>query len=175
MRSSESLAEEILDRIARNTRVIRLGGLVILLLSLANLFVLVASVIYLGNVTDSYDYTAAFLIASATLTFFTLTVLAIVESLRKRTDAYFQEVSDELQYSPNSAAHTSNPSQPSERLRKRLELQARVVLREFSVASDLPLMPGRLGVSLYALVALAILVGSVVVYISLQPDPSSFS
>jgi hypothetical protein len=78
-----------------------------------------------------------------------LTLIAVIciiryESLRKRGDALFEEISDELQWNVRTESkanpHTSD----------RPNLNARVALRSFARATDLPLIPGRYGPGIYA-------------------------
>lgn len=70
-------------------------------------------------------------------------VLTIVryEILRKRGDALFEEISDELQWNIKRAVSTTE---------ERPMLTARVALRSFARATDLPLIPGKFGPGLYA-------------------------
>jgi hypothetical protein len=83
------------------------------------------------------------------------TVIAIFgivryDLLRKRGDALFEEISDELQWNirKNLAAPTTTD---------RPELNARVALRSFARATDLPLVPGKYGPGIYGTINFVIL------------------
>jgi hypothetical protein len=80
---------------------------------------------------------------------FTILFLAVhFETIRKRGDVLFKEISDELQWNVrfSDPDGTAPPRRPS--------FDARLALRSFAHASDLPLVPGRYGPLAYALVDL---------------------
>lgn len=79
-------------------------------------------------------------------------VMAIVryDTLRKRGDALFEEISDELQWNVHQSVTETIA-------RERPELNARVALRSFARATDLPLIPGRYGPGIYATINFLIL------------------
>jgi hypothetical protein len=77
------------------------------------------------------------------------TLLAMVgivryDTLRKRGDALFEEISDELQW------NIRIESKQELTMAERPELNARVALRSFARATDLPLVPGKYGPGIYA-------------------------
>jgi hypothetical protein len=74
------------------------------------------------------------------------------ESWRKRGDALFEEISDELQWNIRGTRLLKDKSPAKERP----EIQARVVLRTFARASDLPIIPGKFGPAIYITVNLLI-------------------
>jgi hypothetical protein len=84
-----------------------------------------------------------------------VTVTALVaivryDSLRKRGDALFEEISDELQWNVRQNLTETIA-------RERPELNARVALRSFARATDLPLIPGKYGPGIYATINFVIL------------------
>ncbi|HXQ72190.1 MAG TPA: hypothetical protein VN844_16965 [Pyrinomonadaceae bacterium] len=97
-------------------------------------------------------------LASVVITFYLpliatlIAVVAIVryETLRKRGDALFEEISDELQWNLRQNVTETIA-------RERPELNARVALRSFARATDLPLIPGRYGPVIYVAINLVIL------------------
>ena len=75
------------------------------------------------------------------------------ERLRKRGEGFFEEVSNELQWRGGKAK--SKHDDPPERLgvapaAEKPGIEARVAMRRFIASTDLPLFPGRSGVSFYA-------------------------
>jgi len=81
-----------------------------------------------------------------------LAIAVVYESWRKQGDALFEEISDELQWNIRGTRLLQDKSLAEERP----ALQARVILRAFARASDLPLIPGRLGPAVYVVVNLLI-------------------
>jgi hypothetical protein len=76
-----------------------------------------------------------------------LTILWIVlyEAMRKRGETLFEEVSDELQWNVRKESQAKYP--PAD---DRPMLNARIALRSFARATDLPLVPGKYGPGFYA-------------------------
>lgn len=81
---------------------------------------------------------------------FALANAVLYETLRKRGDAMFEEISDELQWNIRGAKSSGGADLVDERP----NLQARIILRTFARASDLPLIPGKFGAGIYAAVNL---------------------
>jgi len=83
-----------------------------------------------------------------------LVILAIIvlllavdfESTRKKGDALFKEISDELQWN----LRFSDPDSPPPP--KRVQLNMRLALRSFAGASELPLIPGQYGPLTYVVI-----------------------
>lgn len=78
------------------------------------------------------------------------------ETLRKRGDALYDEISDEVQWHIGRA-YLSSADQPAVDM-PRPPLRYRVELRSFAKASDLPLAPGRYGPALYVALNVALVV-----------------
>jgi hypothetical protein len=119
------------------------------------MFTFLSTLIYILIVlflTLGIKYTYSLLIRSGGL-FITLATLNLLlslscvvmyESLRRRGDTLFEEISDELQWKIGREARNekvANESPP---------LNARVVLRTFARTTDLPLVPGKFGPAVYA-------------------------
>lgn len=88
------------------------------------------------------------LIAIAVLTA-NLFLLVMRDSLKKRGDALFEELSDELQW--HALGKISNEKLAESRPR----LSIRVALRTYARTTDLPLVPGRYGEAVYAAFSIA--------------------
>lgn len=80
-----------------------------------------------------------FVVASATALWF--------ETLRRRGDALYDEISDEVQWHIGRE-YASSINQPVSEA-PRPPLRYRIELRSFAKASDLPLAPGRFGPAVY--------------------------
>jgi len=80
--------------------------------------------------------------------FFGMYTLIIYDRMRKKGDALFEEVSDELQWNILQSVKTEKVSDRS----KKPTLKARVVLREFITTIDLPLVRGKHGMTIYFLI-----------------------
>jgi hypothetical protein len=69
----------------------------------------------------------------------------IFDYLRKEGDAYFEELSDELHGAKISNKEEIKNSSPSD---AEFSLGARIIMRNYSNCSSLPLIPGRYGPAL---------------------------
>jgi hypothetical protein len=138
------------------TRRLRLISALVLLVSAGSFGVLLWSI----AARSSYEYegNADFFVAlNIVVAMSTIALLGTFEVLRKRGDAIFQEMSDELQW------HVGRPD-ARDAPRERPLFDVRVALRTFSAAADLPLIPGRYGGAVYAAVNLAVAVAAVFIY-----------
>jgi hypothetical protein len=81
--------------------------------------------------------------------------LLFFERQRKRGDTLFQEISDELHWSEHGPAEAH----------ERPNLRIRVLLRDYSRSTDLPLIPARMGVASYAALNVLFLIASVIVFV----------
>lgn len=89
-------------------------------------------------------------------------VFAIMfESVKKRGDAVFKELSDELQWHVRFEK-VRDPFPPASPPESRPGLSTRVALREFALSTDLPLIPGRYGPGIYVAINLIILLSTIV-------------
>jgi hypothetical protein len=152
--SSESVTRSIRE-LGRITQQLRIVGTAILVVTLINFGILLWIVAQAARPAyaeaQNLNSLPNIIFAMATIV-----ALGIFETLRKRGNAIFQEVSDELQW---HLGRTRDLDRPEERP----FLDARVALRTFSAASELPLVPGRFSAAVYAALSLCIAVGSVVV------------
>ena len=131
-----SVAE--LSHVAHRLR--RMGQL-ILLATVVNIGVLIWEVGRSARWDHSSD--ESLMILSICISAATLASLGLFEALRKRGDAIFQELSDELQWHVGRSFGGPPPLE-------RPLLHARIALRTFSAAAELPLVPGRFGGAIYA-------------------------
>lgn len=90
-----------------------------------------------------------------------IAVIVIVryESLRKRGDALFEEISDELQWNVRQKESGKMPLAP-----ERPMLKARITLRSFARATDIPLVPGKYGPGIYTTINLFLLLLGLVIF-----------
>jgi hypothetical protein len=133
---------------------LRLLGLQALVLTIGNLAV--ALLVTAPDVIASYAVRDALRLTNIAATVAALALLGVHEGLRKRGDALFQELSDELQWFVGRAQAQEVPAD-------RPALTARVALRSFATAVDLPLFPGARGAATYAFVNIGIAVLAVTV------------
>ena len=88
-------------------------------------------------------------------------LVVVHEFLRKRGDAVFEEVSDELQWDTTGRRKTTEAGYAG----SRPLLDARITLRSFASSSDLPLVPGKLGPAFYATLNILVLLVSALMMI----------
>jgi len=138
------------------------GALVLTLINVVFLVVGATELAYSSSSSYSEPDASFYLYLNVFLSVFTLFVLGVAETLRKASDSLFQEISDELQFFTGRSMLTIHedldPFLAPFRYRN----------RAFSNAAELPLVPGRYGVSVYSLVSLVILGLSILVFITLQ-------
>lgn len=79
-----------------------------------------------------------------------LALIVFYESLKKRGEALFEEISDELEWDVRG-------SEGRQSAEGRPELRARIALRTFARTTDLPLIPGKYGPAIYAVLVIGIL------------------
>ena len=140
MRSSgdfESLGEYI-DQMQRIAVLLRSLGLAMLLTTLFNLGVVAVAAV--GPLPPFVG-----LQMSASLFVFAVLFAMLFEQLRRRGEVIYGEVTDEL--------HRAHSDPQLERPR----LSFRIALKNFASSMELPLIPGRYGVSLYLLLNLGVL------------------
>ena len=137
------------------TRQLRVLGTAVLLVTLINFGLLLWII---AQATRPYhdEFQNINSLLNIVLAMGTIVALGLFETLRKRGNAIFQELSDELQW---HVGRPRGPGQPQERP----FLDARVALRTFSAASELPLIPGRFSAAAYAVLSLCIAFGSAII------------
>lgn len=96
--------------------------------------------------------------ASLFLIVVTAAAALVFESLRRRGNALFEEISDEFQWHLTEKYRDALPSSDA----PRPPLRYRVELRSFSRASDLPLAPGLPGPAAYVLINIALAITLVI-------------
>jgi hypothetical protein len=143
------LVERSVAELSHVARRLRLIGQLVLLATVANIGVLLWEV---GRST-SHGRKESLAILSIAMAVATLAGLGVFEALRKRGDAIFQELSDELQWHVGRRSVTAVPWE-------RPLLHARIALRTFSAVAELPLLPGRYGGAIYAGLNLSVALAS---------------
>jgi hypothetical protein len=148
--------EESVREVRFIARQLRLLGPLILLVTLGNMGVLLWGIgrsVQLGHV----GYQDTLTVTNIVIAMVTIAALGLFETLRKRGDAIFQELSDELQWHVGRLPFREAPVE-------RPMLDVRVTLRTFSAAAELPLVPGRFGGAVYAALNLIIAIASVFLF-----------
>ena len=144
--NKSGLSEEI-DHLRSITELLRVVGWACPVFTFLNL-----SVISLG--TPLQLRPDAIVICSMLALACALLCVVCFESLRKKGDAIFAEVSDELQWRIRPVKKSRidiNGKKALEHWSKdRPTLKVRIVLRSFSKASDLPIIPGQFGPAVYS-------------------------
>ncbi len=83
------------------------------------------------------------LASSVLLPLLTLGLLGWYDSLKRRGNALYEELSDELQWHVQRSVADDGPS-------ARPDIEMRVLLRTYVQATNLPLVPGMMGTAVYA-------------------------
>jgi hypothetical protein len=146
-----------LNKIQRQQRI---SGLETVIVSLVHLALVLATAFRFGGFAR-FDPTLS---ATGSI-FITLLVLGLVvqhERRRKTGDALFEVISDEFQFGLQKKMRRPSGS------KRRPYLDARIVLREYSGAADLPLVPGKFGPGIYALLNIAFLVAEFILNKAVQ-------
>jgi hypothetical protein len=140
---------QALSELQKVTRLLRRDALALAFLTLVVLFGSV-SFGFGGLLKASFTFFLTS-ISSFLITAFIALVLAVhFETIRKRGDILFKEISDEIQWNLRFSDSESTDTAPH----KRPQFNARLTLRSFAQASDLPLIPGRYGPLMYVLIDL---------------------
>lgn len=132
-------ALEKLDRISNN---LRSYSLMLVTVTLANLVftMLLMSGMYRAFKSESFGLTIS--LFPIILAIFVVLIAFRFDVLRKDGDAYFEELSDEM--------HGKKISEENESYKNSISLKARVIIRSYSNAASLPLVPGRYGPAILA-------------------------
>ncbi|MCX7113104.1 MAG: hypothetical protein NTX45_23910 [Proteobacteria bacterium] len=130
-----SKLESLTDRLRKSSALITLSTLVGILLT----FLTISGLTFrLGH------YTLFVIIGTQILFSFSAILLALkFDYLRKEGDAYFEELSDELHGA--RILNQNDNTDSAINSEKRFSLKARVIIRNYSNSSSLPLIPGRYG------------------------------
>ena len=143
---AQSNIEQYLTSLQKTTLNLRVLGLQILLLTVLNLSGVLAMTSHIfqnqrGVLLTSTDILIGVIVLSA----------AFHDAMRRRGDVLFEEVSNELHWGGKESSDvTGSEAKHSDRP----TLDARITLRSFAYASDLPLIPGKFGPGIYIVVNL---------------------
>ena len=143
--------EEALYTLDRSTARLRLFSVQVLLATVLN-FGITLAVTVIGSSVGHYLTTpgAIALVILPIVGFVTsIGALAMYDQARRRGNALFDELSDEMEWHLGGTS-TKRP------LRDPPVLRARLLLREYVASTDLWFVPGRLGPGVYALTNLSI-------------------
>jgi len=142
--STEKLLEYSLVRLQRTTKWLRLSRIFVAVFTAINIFVVLFMFGLRENLLADNVKLGNNFVGFAVL--MNLVVIVVFENLRKGGDALFEKISDELHWylgyrKQKDNGTAANDGQP---------LDARLVLRAFARAADLPLIPGKFGPAIYA-------------------------
>lgn len=146
---AQSSVEQYLTSLQKATLNLKVLGLQILLLTVLNLSGVLAMASHLfqnqrGVLLTSIDILIGVIVLSA----------AFHDAIRRRGNVLFEEVSNELHWGGKESKDVTAPEAEHS---DRPTLDARITLRSFVYASDLPLVPGKFGPSIYVVVNLSFL------------------
>jgi hypothetical protein len=162
-RSSQALA---VDRLKGIVTALRVSGLMLTLVGILMLLSMLLTVAITPTIADPSSLnqpasvrsraqtvvTSSMFVAAAGL--FTLVLALRHDALRRSGDAIFSELSDEMQLR-RVARDVGRDRESPDPERNRFEI--RLLLREYTHASDLPLLPGRYGPLVWCAIALFVL------------------
>jgi len=159
----QEYVESSLALLQRITTGPRYSGISISVLTFINVFFVFFFMFKLGfflfGVNLDNNFTALFLGISVLSS---LGIIILNENLRRKGDVLFEEISDELHWYVGPKKQSDNGVVADQRP----SWNARVVLRSFAQATDLPLIPGKFGSALYA--GVNILIAFLFLYFSLK-------
>lgn len=141
--SERRVLHESFDSLTHITMQLRITGMLVPVLTVVNILLPVAPVSFRSIGHPSYPF--AFMSIFVTLA--VLVLLVRFESMRKRGDALFDEISDEVQWDIRSDNASEKPVP-----RKRPRMDVRIRLRTFVRSTDLALVPGKYGPAAFAAV-----------------------
>jgi hypothetical protein len=146
---SATAVEEGVTRLQKIGLRMRLLGLVSVVLTLCSMLILVLQ----RKPPQRWSF------AVAVLAFFALLLVLIHDDLRKRGRVIYRELADELHW------HSDGPKESDleQSSTKQIGLRGRIIIGSFVQASELPLLPGRSGSLLYAVLDVALLISPVFV------------
>lgn len=148
MRREENDPQELATYIARMQNIaerLRVLGISILMLTVINFVVAFGTAVRAMNVFIALQLSA--------LAVVTIVILAVIfEQVKRRGEIIYEEVTDEL-HRFHSDVGMEKPT-----------IAFRIALRNFATSMDLPLLPGRYGVSLYISLNLAVLASAFVAF-----------
>jgi hypothetical protein len=149
-RSGSGLSDALL-RLERVSLSLRKSGRLAFIFTIVNLAFAILSLLYGARLDRPTHWSV---LAWSLISGMCASALVVMcESWRKQGDALFEEISDELQWNVRGARLLKDKPL----VKERPELQARVVLRTFARASDLPLIPGKFGPAIYVAVNLLVM------------------
>lgn len=149
--ASPQTTDEYLATLGRITVNLRTYGLYLLLLTVLN----VITVVVLASRIGLPFTNIGFLSFEIAFTSMTILCAALHDTLRRKGEVLFEEISDELHWRQKETHLDSVLARPDQEDRPTLD--ARVILRSFAYASDLPLIPSKFGPAIYVAINLLLL------------------
>nr|VFJ68049.1 MAG: hypothetical protein BECKFW1821C_GA0114237_101341 [Candidatus Kentron sp. FW] len=140
---SPKTRDQVISDLGRISGNMRITSMIIMLATIINValtFVVMYGAMYRVSVLGLYGGELIRMVEPVVMfTVFVVVAAFLFVFLKKRGDAYFEELSDEL--------HASGASEPN---RDEFSLSARIVMRSYSNYASLPLIPGRFGPGIIA-------------------------
>jgi hypothetical protein len=149
----ESSLDHALRKLEYLTRILRMTGLYVFT---STVFCLVLSFLTILRIAPTMAIFKIILYLAIGFGGVSLVLVIFYESYRKQGEALFEEISDELQWHIRFVGDNEKRSTSD----VRPGLEARVVLRFFARATDLPLVPGRFGPAVYVMVNIVALLAA---------------
>lgn len=143
----ERLAEEVrsqLSRLGQAYRYLRSTGSLIGYLTVANISVAIVPWMFVACSVWSVDMARAVSCASAIVSLLTIITIVSFERVCKQGQVRYETVADEMKRQPEDGGLGQYDAE--------IPMDARGVMRAFSSACDLPLVPGRFGPHVYGLI-----------------------
>ncbi len=136
----------LLDKLTVRLRFLSIFVFTISLLNIASVLATIALMKFRFSLLVAMNTTV--IIMNASLFVISLLAIVLYESLRRRGDAVFEEISDEIQWDVGYRDRETSEKQGDQSP----PIVARVMLRNFARTTDLPLVPGKFGPAIYAAV-----------------------
>jgi hypothetical protein len=136
----------LLDALTVRLRFLSIFVFTITLLNIASVLATIALMKFRFSLLVAMNTTI--IIVNASLFVISLLAIVMYESWRRRGDAVFEEISDEIQWNVGYRDRETSEKYPDQSP----PIVARVMLRNFARTTDLPLVPGKFGPAIYAAV-----------------------
>lgn len=142
------------------SRMLWIFGMISAAMTVVNVTILFA---FVGGVLDLHP--RLIVLATVGTLLALLMVLIMYDVFRRRGSGIFEELSDTLQFLSYGTSKDPSSTYPEEEEKlSHIMIEARFVMREFSSSSNLPLIPGQYGPSIFFLINLLISLSMVFVH-----------
>lgn len=164
-RAYKSDEDDLAYHLSRINSRMRTLGLMSLGFTLLNFAVLSIGVPYIMFVGSRYSYILLMVTSLSTITaFFAMVSLALLDRRKREGEAVFQELSEQLE--AEAGRDLDN---------RKISSRMRVTIREFGQSAELPLISGRSGSTIYAVVNIVITIVTVALVVFLSANLPNYS